>query len=384
MIRKKRSISKAAVLGVFALAVWAGAVPAFAATTEPAPVADKKIVAGSGQTGDENGAALSASFREPSGIVVLPDGAAYIADSANHSIRKLAAGLVSDYAGLTVSRDAKGLPEGMWLDGPLNQSMFQQPQGMAADAQGNLYIADTGNHVIRKITTQGTVTTLAGDGVQGYQDGTGKAARFYSPGDLAVAADGTIYVADTLNHAIRKITADGKVTTLNSLSERTVQLAPGYVERAGDFRDGKLKQAKFNEPSGIAIDGQGNLYVSDTGNQRIRYIDLKNGTVATVAGAATLTYPQDSLYAEGGQADGAASSAQFRFPKGIAVTAEGGLVIADSRNHAIRYLHNGKVTTLASSFDQPVDVAATGQGSIWVTDWSAQTISQVSLPPQSK
>lgn len=341
------------------------------------------IVAGTGAVGEVNGSALSATFRQPMGVVVLPDGAAYIADSANHVIRKIADGTVAIAAGLTVARDAKGFPVGTLLDGPLNQSMFQHPQGMDVDSEGNLYVADAGNHSIRKITPQGVIT-IAGDGVQGHQDGREKEARFHSPGDVAVAADGTIYVADTLNHVIRKISATGRVTTLNSLSDRTVELTSGYLENAGDFHDGKLSEAKFNEPTGIALDTEGNLYVSDSGNQRIRYIDLQNETVTTVAGDSSVLYAKDSLYAEGGFVDGAAETARFQAPKGVAVTAEGGLVIADSLNQAVRYLHEGQVTTLASGFALPSDVDVDSQGNVWVVDSFAQAIRQIHMQAAGK
>lgn len=335
-------------------------------------------VAGSGAVGELNGPASSASFRQPAGLAILADGSVLVADSGNHLIRKISTGTVSTYAGFTVYRDAKGFPAGMLLDGPLNQSMFHQPQGLAVDQNGTLYVADAANHAIRKITLQGVVT-IAGDGVQGDRNGTGKEARFHSPSDVAVAEDGTLYVADTLNHAIRKIAPDGSVTTLNSLSERTVELANGYLESAGDFRDGKLSEAKFNEPSGIVLDAKGNLYVSDTGNQRIRYIDLQNETVTTVAGGGE-AYAKDALYAEGSYADGEAAAAKFQFPKGLAVTSDGGLLIADSMNHAIRYLHQGKVTTLGSSFSMPVAVKVDALGKIWVADASAQTIQQLTVP----
>lgn len=347
-------------------------------STAQAEAAPNQIIAGSGAVGELNGPASSASFRQPAGLAILADGSVLVADSGNHLIRKISTGTVSTYAGFTVYRDSKGFPAGMLLDGPLNQSMFHQPQGLAVDQNGTLYVADAANHAIRKITPQGVVT-IAGDGVQGDRNGTGKEARFHSPSDVAVAEDGTLYVADTLNHAIRKIAPDGRVTALNSLSDRTVELANGYLESAGDFRDGKLSEAKFNEPSGIVLDAKGNLYVSDTGNQRIRYIDLQNETVTTVAGGGE-PYAKDALYAEGSYADGEAAAAKFQFPKGLAVTADGGLLIADSMNHAIRYLHQGKVTTLGSSFSMPVAVKVDALGKIWVADASAQTIQQITVP----
>lgn len=355
-------------------------------------------IAGNGLFGEDNGAALSASFRTPMGIALHPDGSVYIADTKSHLIRKLFQGNMTTYAGFTFSEDSKGFPIGTLYDGAANLSVFQEPQGLAMDSQGNLYVADTGNHSIRKITSRG-VNTIGGDGVMGNRDGkSGKDARFHSPADLAVAPDGTIYVADTLNHVIRKIAVDGTVTTLNSPSKRVVELSPGDVELAGDFQDGPLETAKFNEPSGICLDAKGNLYVSDTGNQRIRYIDLQQKTVTTVAGQTTSTFAPNSLYMEGSYTDGDAATSQFRFPRGLALTADGSLVIADSMNHAIRYLHDGKVSTVLGSlgdskqdavnaadavasptapFQLPVDVAVDASGTIWVVDSFQNTILQI-------
>jgi sugar lactone lactonase YvrE len=259
---------------------------------------------------------------------------------------------------------------------------------MAADQQGNLYIADTENHAVRKIDTAGSVTTIAGNGVLGSKDGTGKEASFYSPQDVAIAADGTIYVADTLNNAIRRISPTGVVTTLNALSTRVVEVVPGQAIASGDYKDGELKTALFNEPAGLALDAKGNLFVSDTGNQLIRYIDLAAGQVTTVAGHVPAEqaafYEKNALYASGDLIDGDASVAQFNFPKGIAVTAQGGLIIADSLNHSIRYLKDQYVSTLAgdldglsgikdgaersSSLQNPTDVAVAADGSVWIAD----------------
>ena len=372
-----------------------GITPAHAeAASQTAPAAPSVVtIAGNGQFGEDNGAALSASFRTPMGIAIHLDGTVYVSDTKSHLIRKLLQGTVSTYAGVTISTDVKGFPIGTLFDGALNQSLFQSPEGITLDQQGNLYVADSGNHSIRKITAQGVVT-IAGDGIMGYQNGTGQQARFHSPSDIAVAKDGTIYVADTLNHVIRKITPNGAVTTLNSPSTRLVEISPGYYEKAGDFQDGPLASAKFNEPSSLYLDAKGNLYVSDTGNQRIRYIDLNQNTVTTVAGDTSLTYAPNSLYIEGNYADGDAAKAQFQFPRGLAMTSEGGLVIADSQNHVIRYLHNGKVTTLAGTagkfgsqsgapanaqFYLPVDVAVDQQNTIWVVDSFNNTLRQLKL-----
>jgi sugar lactone lactonase YvrE len=355
-------------------------------------------LAGSGTFDYQDGDALSASFRTPQGMVVLADGSVLVSDSRNQLIRKIDQGEVTTFAGITLESNELGLPLGGWSDGVKETAVFDAPSGLTVDAEGNIYVADTGNHVIRKIDTEGNVTTVAGDGVQGNQNGTGEGAQFYHPQDVAVAKDGTLYIADTLNHSIRKIAPDGKVTTLNAASERSVEVVAGSVESAGDYVDGSLRNAKFNEPSGIVIDSKGNLYVSDTGNQLIRYIDLLRGQVTTVAGTRNNTssfYEENRLYAEGGFVDGKALEAKFYYPKGIALTDEGGLLIADSLNHSIRYLVDGEVTTLAgdpnggygnsngiNGYNQlhyPTDIALMSDGSILIADSYNHLIKQVQL-----
>ncbi|QGQ97425.1 copper amine oxidase [Paenibacillus psychroresistens] len=339
-------------------------------------------VAGTGDAGTTNGEALASLFRSPQSILVAADGSIIVSDSNSQVIRKIAAGKVTTLAGASVEKDAQGFPVGGLLDGTSDLSFFNHPNGIALGVNGSIYIADTDNHAIRVIDATGTVTILAGNGVQGNVNAVGKEAKFNHPTDLAVAKDGTVYVADTLNNAIRKITADGTVTTLNAASDRKVLIASGQTIAAGDYLDGALTQAKFNEPSGIAIDAKGNLYVSDTGNQKIRYIDLASGQVTTVAGSGS--YETAKINVVGDYADGDAAKAMFDSPLGITVTDEGGLLIADSLNHSIRYLYNGKVSTIAGDADQfageangverstqfsvPTDVAVAADGTILVTD----------------
>jgi len=341
-----------------------------------------------------------AKLRNPSGVLALPDGTVMVTDTANQLIKRIRGNVIERFSGVNFLRDEKDLPVGSLLDGAADSSAFDQPIGLDYDAEGNIYVADAGNHAIRKIAPNGTVTTIAGDGVMGFRDGVGSEARFYYPSDVAVAADGTIYVADTLNHAIRKIDKNGRVTTLNAASERIVEVIPGIVVEAGDYRDGRLADALFNEPSGLALDKHGNLYVSDSGNQRIRYIDLAKQTVTTVAGGvyadatSGVLYKEAALYAEGFYQDGPALEALFYSPKGIALTADGGLLIADSENHAVRYLKDGQVTTVAGIPEKhgyangieghnllyrPYDVAVTADGSLLIADSYNHVIRQVKL-----
>lgn len=342
--------------------------------------------AGNGEFTLENGAVDIAAFRSPERITIGPDGAVYVSDTLNHVIRQIKNGQVTSFSGITLTTDEAGNPEGAFIDGTAEGSLYNHPKGIAIGPDGHLYVADTHNHAIRKVDANGTVTTIAGSGELGDADGKGESAQFYGPEGLAVASDGTIYVADTLNHVIRRIDSDGEVSTLNAPSDRLVELLPGLVEQAGDFKDGALSEAKFNEPTAIAIDRKGNLYVSDKGNHVIRYIDLKTEQVTTVAGQKP-NYDSDKLYAAGGYKDGQALQARFHSPQGIALTENGGLVIADRLNHVIRYLNEGRVTTLVGSggagqsngFYSPSDVAVTREGTVIIVDSYHNQLRQFSL-----
>jgi len=362
------------------------------------PLSEVTVAAGSGLYGDEIGFAADARFRSPEGIAVLPSGGILVADTENQVIKLVRNGVVAVYAGLTFEVDQYGLPLGGLVDGTRQLSVFQLPAGLAVNAAGNIYVAEAGNHVIRKIDTSGNVSVFAGSpiGALGDADGRGTEARFHRPSAVAVDPSGNVYVADTLNHTIRKIAPDGTVTTLNARSERVVEVFPGVVETAGDFRDGPIDQALFNEPSGLALDAKGNLFVSDTGNQRIRYIDFSAGTVTTVAGSPEVVYPDGALYAEGDYIDGAAAEAAFHGPRGLAVTPEGGLLIADSLNNALRYLIGGRVVTILgdgadgrsgtaagteaqAGLHRPTDVAVTADGGVLIADTYNNRIVKLAL-----
>ena len=217
-----------------------------------------------------------------------------------------------------------------WRDGPAAQARFADPYGIALDPHGTLYVSDGGdNDRIRMLRPDGSVATLAG-GVEGFQDGQGAAARFDTPSGLALDAVGNLYVADTGNHAIRKVTPEGVVTTLAGNGR------PGY-------RDGPGAQAQFDGPMGLAIDAAGRVIVADAYNDRIRAI-APDGLVTTLAGGATF-----------GDADGAGAQARFDTPCAVLVDAHGRIVVADTRNDALRAIDSaGNVTTLARV--QPADL----------------------------
>jgi sugar lactone lactonase YvrE len=207
-----------------------------------------------GVAGSANGTGTGAQFNNPSGVAVDTSGHVYVADYSNQLIRKInPAGVVSTLAGSGVSGSANGTGTG---------AQFNNPSGVALDTNGNLYVADKSNHQIRKITSAGVVSTLAGVGTanSGTADGTGASARFNSPTGVAVDKSGKVYVADYTNHLIRQISPEGLVSTLAGVASMA-----GYV-------DGVVGTAKFNNPSGVAVDTSGHVYVADSNNHRVRKI----------------------------------------------------------------------------------------------------------------
>ncbi|WUR15736.1 NHL repeat-containing protein [[Empedobacter] haloabium] len=220
-------------------------------------------LAGVGTAGFVDGPGTAASFSDPFGVAVDARGTVYVADGGdNNRIRRIA----PDGSVTTLAGGAEG-----FRDGKGAGAAFHTPSALALDHLGNLYVADTGNHAIRKIAPDGSVTTLAGNGQPGSADGKGTAARFNGPVGVAVDDAGVLYVADTYNDRIRRIAPDGSVTTI----------AGG--DRPGDA-DGSGAAAGFDTPSGIAVTPDGTLYVADTGNHAVRRVD-PDGRVSTVARA---------------------------------------------------------------------------------------------------
>ncbi|HKS37373.1 MAG TPA: NHL repeat-containing protein, partial [Verrucomicrobiae bacterium] len=255
----------------------------------------------------------------PHGVAVDSAGNLYVADTYNHTIRKLTAGgEVTTLAGLAGNAGS--------VDGTGSAARFKFPLGLAVDGVGNVFVADTSNSTIRKVTPAGLVTTLAGlADNNGYADATGTAARFNYPAGVAADSSGNVYVADAINHTIRKVTSTGVVTTLAGLAG-----GPGSV-------DGIANAARFNYPAGVALDSAGNLYVADEMNHTIRKV-TPAGEVTTLAG----------LAGSNASADGAGRNARFYEPRGVAVDSAGNTYVADSNNHRIRKVTpTGEVTTLA-------------------------------------
>ena len=319
------------------------------------------LAGSSGQGGSADGTGTNARFVYPFAIAVDAFGNVYVTDIGNHNIRKITAGgSVSTVAG---SAGVSGS-----LDGTGSAAQFSFPQGIAVDGVGNIFVADTNNSTIRKITTSGVVTTFAGVAGQfGTADGTGGSALFNYPFGLAVDAAGNVYVADNGSSTIRKITSGGTVTTF---------AGSGGVTGSGD---GAASAARFDHPSAVAVDAAGNVYVIDTSNQTVRKINT-NGNVSTLAGSPTVV----------GRADGAGAAASFFYPGGIAVTGGGAVYVADTGNHSLRAITAaGVVSTLAGAaglsgtvdgggsaalFAYPGGIAIDGSGNLYIADHDNHTI----------
>jgi sugar lactone lactonase YvrE len=330
-------------------------------------------VAGPSNWGTADGAGSAARFSGPQGVATDAAGNVYVADSWNFTIRKITpAGAVTTLAGL-----AAGYPpadgSGGSVDGPGSAARFDFPRGVATDGAGNVYVADTWNHTIRKITPDGVVSTLAGlAGNRGAADGPGGTARFNGPYGVAVDGAGNLYVADHWNSTIRKITPDGLVTTLAGLAGRT-----GSADGAGSA-------ARFGYPSGVAVDGNGNVFVADPWINTIRKI-TPAGLVSTVAGL--------SAFASAGSTDGPGSVARFSGPQGAAVDRAGNVYIADTINSTIRKITaDGLVRTLAGTAGSigstdgtgsaarlyyPKGVATDGAGNVYFADNWNHTVRRI-------
>jgi DNA-binding beta-propeller fold protein YncE len=286
------------------------------------PQAHNHVSSLAGQTwdgwthGHEDGEGTVALFNCPCGVAVDVGGNVLVADSYNNGIRKITPqGQVSTLAGNGVKGNRDGEAT--------TAAQFNSPSGVAVDGYGNIIVADTDNHRICLITPQGQVSTLAGTGVKGHRDGEGSMALFHSPFGIAVDGDNNVIVADTENQCIRKITPKGKVSTMAGTGEK-------------GHRDGEGSIAQFNSPSGVAVDGDGNIIVADTNNHLIRLV-TSQGRVTTLAGT---NAPRGDLRYK----DGPGTAAQFNHPRCVAVDGGGNVIVADTDNHCIRCVSSDVVT----------------------------------------
>lgn len=309
-----------------------------------------------GKSNDADGPADQANFGSPNAVVVDAQGNLFVADITNHKIRKITPqGIVSTLAG-------SGFPG--YKDGIGTDALFNAPTGLAIDKDGNIFVGERNGCKVRKVTPQGVVTTVAGSNSSGIVDGIGALAKFYQPIGLVADGSGNVYVADY--NVVRKISPDGTVSTI--------------AGSGNGFQDGPGATAKFKELTGITIDSQGNLYVVDNGNNRIRKITTQ-GEVSTYAGSTS------------GIENGDISVATFSRPYGITIDQEGNMFISEETSFSIRKISTtGEVSTHAgnggfgstdgpasgASFNYPHGIAEDGSGNIYVADLSNKKIRKIS------
>jgi sugar lactone lactonase YvrE len=326
-------------------------------------LAGQALVSGAG-----NGVGTNAMFADPAAIVRDASGNLFVADSQNHAIRKITTnGVVSTFAGQPGVAGA--------ANGAGTNAQFNTPCGLAFDGASNLFVADTGNNIIREISPGGSVTTFAGVATptnSGFADGPAGSAMFNSPLGLAMATNGILFVADSGNHCIRQI-GGGAVSTLAGSPQIW-----GATDAVGT-------NAQFNGPVGLAFDHFGNLLVSDANNDTIRRI-TPDGAVTTLAGFAGAD----------GTADGCLNSARFRSPAGLVFDQNGNLFVADSFNQTIREITtNGFVSTVSGAagisgtndgvngigkFYNPYGLAVAADGSLMVSDTYNELLRVVLVP----
>jgi hypothetical protein len=324
---------------------------------------------GTGTYNGDDGMATTTSLYLPGGVLIDGTGNLYIADALNHRIRKVATnGIITTVAGNgTVNYGGDG--------GPATSASLYNPVGVAFDGTGNFYIADQQNHRIRKVATSGTITTVAGNGLFtfGGDGGAATAANLANPSGVAVDGAGNIYIADALNQRIRKVATSGIITTV---------VGNGTAGFSGD--GGTATSASLNNPVGVTVDGAGNLYIADSQNNRIRKVST-TGIISTVAGNGTAGYSGDG---------GLATAAGFNYTASVVLDGTGNLYIADQGNHRIRKVAtNGIITTVAgtgtagyrgdgglataANLANPASVVVDGSGNLYIADYGNNRIRKV-------
>ncbi len=359
----ERSRFKAVSIYTFAFIAWA-----FGTALSPGTALGAiTTVAGDSTAGfsGDGGPATGASLNRPSAVFVDGEGDLYIADTNNHRIRKVASDTM-----ITITGNGT---EGFSGDGgPAVSASLNTPHGIFVDGEGNLYIADTRNHRVRKVSSSGTITTIAGNGTEGFSGDGGPAASasLNRPHGVFVDGEGVLYIADTNNHRIRKVVSD------------TISTVAGNGARGFSGDGGPATQASLNGPVDIVADSTGALYISDRSNNRVRMV--VSDTITTVAGSGA-----DGFSGDGGPA----TSASLSGPRGISLDGEGNLYIVDRKNHRIRKVASDTITTIAgngargfsgdggpaadASLNFPRDVFADGADTLYIADRENHRIRKV-------
>ncbi len=320
-----------------------------------------------GHAGD-NGIATSASLITPYAVTVDSSGNIYIVENGDSDIRK-----VTVSTNIITTIVGTGLA-GFGGDGSAaTKASLNFPTGLALDSSGNIYIADSLNNRVRKVTGS-TISTIAGNGVLSYSGdgGPGTSAQLNTPLNVAVDSSGNFYFSDTANNVVRKVSASGAISTI---------AGTGTAGYSGD--GGSPTAAQLNRPRGIAVDTSGNIYIADSQNARVRKIS--GGSISTVAGSGTAGYGGDG---------GAATAAQLYVPIGVAVDAGGNLYIADFTNNRVRKVSGGTITTVAGNglagysgdgraavnamLNGPTDVAVDSNGNLYIADLNNDVVREVS------
>lgn len=360
---KKRFIFFTAITAIIT-ALAAVSVPAYAAT-------------GEGGVVNSNAASATVAYEmekisQPWGLAAASDGGLIVVSEGSNQINKWQNNQLSPVTNQTKSG---------YLDGSAATATFKHPTYAASNSKGAVYVSDTDNHVVRRMFND-KVYTAAGNGKEGYKDGKFGEALLHAPTGLAVDAKDNVYVADSLNNVIRKISPEGVTSTF-----------AGTANETGGYKDGSAADAAFNEPMGLAIDEKGGLYVADSGNHLIRYI--YEGKVTTVAGKATKV---DELtgYMAGGYVNGQSSEARFNRPRGLAYT-DGILFVADSLNNRIRAVQpSGRVITISgrsapgdkigaaeeAQYNQP-SALLYAYGKLYVSDTLNNSVKTLNVDPKA-
>jgi sugar lactone lactonase YvrE len=330
-----------------------------------------------GYNGDHR-PAVSAQLNWPTGVAIAPNGDVYIADILNDRVRRI------DHDGIITTVAGTGEPGFMGDHGPAVLARLDWPGGLAVDDAGNLFIADTGNHAIRKVAPNGIITTVAGNGLEGYAGDGGVAvdAELAYPTGVAVGTDGSLYIADYFNSVIRRVSSGGMISTV---------AGNGTVGFSGD--GGPATLAALGMPGSITVDAQGTLYFTDNCNNRIRRV-TPDGIISTIAGSGLEGYDGDG---------GRATDASLAWPTGIAVNSRGEVFVTDTFNHVVRMISvTGIITTavgngytndnglgglagdygaaIRARLNEPYDVTIDRDGALYIADAGNNRIRKVVWP----